>query len=153
MDLSKVWDMKTQLSYGLKAELEFCERYHRKLTKVDEHRLWDFECGKGIRYELKTDTYPLSKTPNFFMERWSVLGKDKPGGPWQALSHEADVFIYYFASDKTYFQFDDIAALVGRLDVLTKKSGMVYIPNKGWTTAGYKVKRADLEDLYDEYNW
>lgn len=151
--MSKKWSMKTQLAYGLDAEEKLCERYPTKLVKPEDHRLWDFECAKGLRYEIKTDTYSLDKTKNFFMERWSVLDKKKPGGPWQALAHGADIFIYYFASDDTYFEFNSLSSLVGRLDDLTKKSGLVYIPNQGWTTAGYKVKRQDLEDLYTEWSW
>jgi hypothetical protein len=145
--------MSIQLKYGLDAEIEFCHRYPKKLLRVEGHRKWDFDCTDGYAYELKTDTYSMHKSQNFFMERWSVLDKKKPGGPWQALENGADIFIYCFINNKTYFEFKDLPALVDRLDLLTEKQGLVYIPNKGWTTAGYKVKRDSLKDLCEEWHW
>ena len=148
----KVWSMKKQLSYGLAAEEELCHRHPKKLTKVTGHRKWDLEDVQGNRYEIKTDTYNMDKTQNFFMERWSVLDKKKPGGPWQALHHGADIFIYYFPANRTYFECKQLKTLVKRLNSLTKKSGLVYIPNSGWTTAGYKVRRDDVADLFEVWH-
>lgn len=43
--------------------------------------------------------------------------------------------------------------LIERLESLTAGKGYVYIKNRAWTTAGYKVKREDLKDLYEQYTF
>ena len=149
----KTWNMQTQLAQGRLAEADFIERCHLDLVQVPGKGLWDFDSSCGLKVELKSDTYPMEKTANFFMERWSVIEQDKPGGPWQSLEKGADTFIYLFANSNTYFQFLDLPALVDRLDVLTKDSDLVRIKNVRWTTGGFKVRRDDLKDLYQIFEW
>jgi hypothetical protein len=154
MSWNKTWDMQTQLKQGKKAEEEMAERHPSGLTVVTEHRLWDLEssCGRK-KVELKTDTYDMSKTENFFMERWSVAEKEKPGGPWQALENGANIFIYLFSKNNTYFECRDLKKLVKRLNTLTKDIKPTNIRNIKWTTQGFKVRRADLEDCFEEWEW
>lgn len=150
----KTWCMQTQLKQGKKAEEEMAERHPGKLTVVTDHRLWDLQDASGKnKVELKTDTYDLEKTENYFMERWSVLEREKPGGPWQALENGATTFIYYFSKNNTYFECKDLKKLVKRLNVLTKDLKPVMIRNVRWTTQGYKVSRADLEDCFEMWGW
>jgi hypothetical protein len=101
----------------------------------------------GQTLELKTDTYSMAQTPNFFIELWSNLDKGKKGGPWQALANGTDLWCYMFAKDKTAFLFNT-AELVAALDVLIEKYPGVSIPNQSWTTVGCKVPRSVLESYY-----
>lgn len=104
----------------------------------------------GIKVELKTDSYDMAKTKNFFLEVWSDVDKGKPGGPWQALQHGAELFCYFYSNNLTMYIFDT-QALVYYLDGLPKDYYQsVKVPNRTWTTVGYKVPREDLKHLYLE---
>jgi hypothetical protein len=151
--MSKTWSMQKQLKIGQAAEKLMMTKYPVTLSLVTGHRNWDLESSCGLRVELKTDSYPMAKTENFFMERWSVQEKDKPGGPWQAMEKGANTFLYYFSSDDTYFECRDIPALVEALNGLTNKLKPVIVKNVAWTTVGYKVPRHLLEEHFEEYGW
>lgn len=147
------FDFKTQLEVGSRGEELFLERYPTKLI-VHPHHAYDFDCERtGRKIELKTDTYNIHKTSNFFMERYSDVHKKSPGGVWQSIEKGVDTFCYYFVRHNVWFQFDDLPLLIDRLNDLTKKQGLVYIKNKGWVTAGYKIARDDLADLFDVWSW
>lgn len=153
MSTDKVYDFKTQNKVGKKGEA-FIKRVWPLPLKKLEGKGPDFLDINGDLLEIKTDTWDMEKSPNFFVEIWSVLPQgEKPGkrgGPWQALEKGSTVYIYLFISNRTYFVFRDIPKLVERLEELTKGKGYVYVRNNGYTTAGVKVKRKDLEDLYEE---
>lgn len=145
----KTFDFQAQLKVGTRGEELFLEHYPEPLEVIPIHAS-DFRVkttGKII--ELKTDTYNINKTSNFFMERWSSVYDERPGGPWQALAHRADIFCYMFVRHNIYYEFNDLPALVKRLEDLTKGKGLVYIKNQTWITGGFKVPRSELEDLYD----
>lgn len=144
----KTFDFKEQLAISDVRESEFIELYKGpKLTKSID-RKWDFDRKDGLKIELKTDTYDMSKTQNFFMERFSDIKRQSPGGPWRALEDGVDHWIYWFPSGKVYFEFKDLEDLVKVLDEVTEKHYMLNVPNKGWTTGGYKVPRDLLSKLY-----
>lgn len=151
--MTKIWNMKKQLAQGKKAEKEFMEIYPTPLTLVVDHRKWDLESECGLKVELKTDTYNMDKTENFFMERWSSIERKSPGGPWQALEKGANTFIYLFSNNCTYFECLSLISLVKKLNRLTEKQPLVYIKNAGWTTAGYKVPRQSLEEHFEVFEW
>lgn len=148
----KTFDFKEQLSVGSRGEELFLEYFPEKISIWPE-RDGDFITEGGKKIELKTDTYNMEKTDNFFIERFSDLNKKSPGSVWQAHGHGCEIFVYYFVRHNTWFVFRDIPALIERLEVLTKGKGLVYIKNKAWTTAGYKVKRSDLADLFTEFTF
>lgn len=149
----EVFCFSTQLEVGAKGERVLLERYPRKLELINEHYS-DFRVkSSGEILELKTDTYDMGKTSNFFIERYSDVIKKSPGGPWQARKKGAGIFCYMFINNNCWFEFRDLPALIKRLEELTRGKGLVYIRNKAWTTGGYKIKRADLEDLYKVYEW
>lgn len=142
------WDMKVQLEVGDRGEQLFMEKYPGKI-ELFPGREYDFTClDTGAKIELKTDTYNMTKSNNFFMERFSDVHKETPGGPWRAERDNIDIFVYYFVRHNTWFQFTDLPQLVERLNLLTTKNGLVYIKNKGWVTGGYKINRDKLADLY-----
>ena len=150
---SKVFDFKVQLAYGLQAQKDFHDIYHRPLVAADT-LAYDFKVvSTGERLELKTDDWDHEKTENFFFERYSAWERQSPGGPWQSRSKRVNVFVYYFARNGIYYQFSDIKRLCKVLDRIIRKEklGLVLIKNKGYHTAGYKVRRDLLEELYDVY--
>jgi hypothetical protein len=83
------------------------------------------------------------------MERFSVLDKESPGGPWQALEKGADIFIYWFQNSNTYYQFNNIPKLVKALDKLIVDIKPFDVLNIRYKTRGYRVQRSRLEKLFD----
>jgi hypothetical protein len=148
--MSGKWDMKTQLAVGAKGEKLLLKHWSEPVQKHPVFKGPDFVDVQDQVIELKTDTYDMEKTPNFFIERWSDFQNKKPGGPWQASEKGVHIFVYLFIQNKTWFIFRDMPALLKRLEELTDKAYAINIPNRGWTTQGYRVKRADLQDLFTE---
>ena len=149
--MSKVWGFKEQIAVGDEGQRLFLKNYHTPITEYVPHAA-DFQVvATGALVELKTDTYPMATTPNFFIERWSDIGSKKPGSVWQSVEKGVTIFCYMFIQDRTYFEFTDLPALIARLDDITAGSYLMAIRNKGWTTGGYRVKRESLRDLYKEY--
>lgn len=100
------------------------------------------------KIELKTDFYSMSKTPNFFIERYSSVEVGSPGGPWQAKAHGCKYFVYYYAGDKCGYVFlvDDLLKQLEALEAAAKLKP-TEVRNKKWTTVGYKVPRASLQPI------
>lgn len=147
------FDFNIQLTVGSRGEELFLERYPSELIVHPEHA-YDFDCVKtGAKIELKTDTYDINKTDNFFIERYSDVHKKSPGGVWQSYEKGVTIFCYYFVRNNIWFQFNDLPKLITRLNDLTANQGMIYIKNKGWVTAGFKVNRDDLSDLFDVWEF
>lgn len=117
-----------------------------ELIPIPGGRKGDFTLD-GVKVELKTDSYKLDKTENFFIERWSDVDKKKPGGPWQSKEHEAVIFVYFYSSDMVAYIFNTVK-LVKALEGIIKGLKPVNIPNIAWTTVGYKVPREALKHLY-----
>lgn len=147
------WSFKKQLQVGNKGESLFLEFYHSPINKLREYKADFIRLTDGKLVELKTDTYSMDKTPYFFIERWSDIEKKKPGSVWQSSKKGVGVFCYMFINDRTYFEFSDLPALLRELDKLTQDMYLIRIPNKGWTSGGYKVPREALKHLYKEYSF
>ncbi len=149
----KAFDFKDQLGVGDKGESLFALKYPRELAKY-EGREYDFTVkATGQKLELKTDTYSMEKSNNFFMERFSDVTSQKPGGPWRADQDKIDIFCYLFAMNNTWFEFTDMPGLVKELERIVKPRDFIYIKNKGWTTGGYKVNRKALEPFYTKHTF
>jgi hypothetical protein len=143
------FDFRSQLGIGQMGEAMFYEAHEGKLVRTDG-RKGDFVCSlSGDKYELKCDTWDMNKTPNLFIERYSDEAKGTPGGPWQALEHGARYFVYMFAPNLTYFQFET-AELVAKLEEIIPTLKPFPVQNKGYVTLGYRVPRDLLSPLYKE---
>jgi hypothetical protein len=151
--MTDVWQFDKQLKVGQQGERLLLKHWPHPVRKHAELKGPDFVDSRGVVLELKTDTYPLEKTGNCFMERWGDLHLKKPGGPWRALDQGVDVLVYLFLSDRQVFIFEDLPGLVKRLDRLTQTMYIHTIPNRAWTTGGYKVPRAALADLWRQEDW
>ncbi len=142
-------DFKSSLDKGAAGEVIFAEV--SGLLRLDgrKHDFVDKETGET--YELKTDSYDMAKTKNFFIETWSDAERRKEGGPRQALRNGSCYWVYFFVKNRTYFIFET-AALCKTLEQLYKKHAFkeVSIPNKSWTTVGLLVPRELLTTIAKE---
>lgn len=109
----------------------------------------DFLTQDGEAIELKTDRRDSRTSPNVFLEVFSNLEKQRPGGPYQAFGRGSTVYAYYFALDKRLFVYDTVK-LLKHLEA--NKYKVHRILNRGWITTGVAVPRANLEAaLVGEY--
>lgn len=111
-------------------------------------RSGDFMLGTD-KVEVKSDSYDMEKTPNFFIERYSNNTKKSDGSVWQALKHECMIFVYWYPTNKTAFVFRDIVQLMNALDAIIADLEPIYIRNPGYYTVGYKVPRELLKDYFE----
>lgn len=140
------FDFNKQLAIGNNGEELFKNLYYKlgPVKAIDKEI--DFILADGSKIELKTDTYDMSRTPNFFMES---LGNDKDmkiGGPWRALEDKIDFFVYLFIRNQTFYWFNT-KTLCQTLDdmIIKNKFSEKTIKNKGWLTKGYIVPRISLD--------
>lgn len=141
---------KASLSVGQLGEALFFEAHEGRLIRSDG-RKGDFVCAlTGNKLELKTDSYPMAKTENFFIERYSNMETQTPGGPWQAQANSCPQFAYMYVSDLTCFQFDT-NRLIEEIERLAPDLDTREIPNKGWKSFGYLVPRELLKAIYYQF--
>lgn len=140
-----VFDFKEQLTIGAAGEEAFRKLYP-KLEKADGIK-FDFAFN-GKTVELKTDTYAMNKTQNFFMEKYSSIESKKLGGPWRAAKDKVNYFVYMYSKDQKCFWFDSIK-LADFLDIYVKekKPRQSEVVNTSWTAMGYLVPRKDVAHL------
>jgi hypothetical protein len=150
----KTWDFKTQIQVGSRGEELFQEAFPTKLEVHPGHDGDFIEAETGKKVELKTDTYNMDKSPNFFIEMYSSYYEEpkKPGGPWQAQQHGCDIYCYMFVRHNTWFQFNDIPEMVNKVETL-RPAGFVFIKNRAWVTAGFKIKRDYLKDIFERWEF
>jgi len=66
----KVFNFKDQMRIGDIGEADFIKIYEKlEPIKSLKNRKIDFTLNNGKTIELKTDSYSMEKTPNFFMEK------------------------------------------------------------------------------------
>ena len=144
-----------QNEVGKSGEQLLLENYYDgKLQKLDKlSPIGDFMRPDGKIIEVKTDTYPMSRTENFFMEFYSNKEKKTLGGPWRAFDKGADVPIYLFVSDLIYFEFTALDKLVKELEsvIKTAKLKQQDVLNHKHITTGYKIPRESLSALYTRH--
>lgn len=117
----------------------------RKAQKTDG-RIFDFLVDEGKSVELKTDTYPMLKTPNFFMEQFGNIDTLALGGPWRAQKDNVDYFVYLFLTDKTFFWFEP-ESLCALLDPVIRTMKPRIIDNRTWKAQGYPIPRELCESI------
>jgi len=150
MNNGRMFHFGAQLSKGRQGEELLLAHWPCKVWRHEELKGPDFIDAQDRVIELKTDSYSLDATPNFFIERWSSVEDKKPGGPWQAAAKGCNCFVYLYASDRRWFVFESLPHLLAELNALTPDLQPVSIRNRGWTTQGYKIPRAKLAHIYRE---
>lgn len=145
-----VFDFNEQIKLGRVGERLLLKHWPDAVRRNADIKGVDFIDLHGRKIELKSDSYPMAKTPNFFFERFSSIESQSPGGPWQAVAKGATVLVYLFTKDRTWFVFEDLPRLLIELNALTRELPLKRVPNKGWVTGGYAVPRANVAHLYRE---
>lgn len=138
-------NFQADLKRGQQGELDFLQLF-TKLVGTDG-RKGDIVAPDG-KIELKTDFYPMTQTPNFFIERYSSVEVLSPGGPWQAKAHGCKYFVYYYttAGYGYIFETEDLVQQLEKLETAGKLKP-TEVRNRKWTTVGYKVKREQLKPI------
>jgi hypothetical protein len=137
---------KKSLGVGALGELLF-QQSNPSLERLDGYHGDFIDKKTGEKTELKTDTYAMAATPNFFMELYSDKHKLKEGGPWQARGHECTYYSYFYIQDLTLFTFK-VNELIIKLEELRPSLKKMDIPNKAWITQGLLVPRELLKDIW-----
>lgn len=132
-----------QFGIGKDGERDFINAYSRFQPTLSTDRRWDIILWNGAKVELKTDTYRMNESPNYFLEQFTVsYGQRKIAGPWRAKEDCADYFVYYFYKDATFFWFDP-KTLCPVIDSYLVNSPMdyKYISNGTYYALGYPIAR------------
>jgi hypothetical protein len=143
--MPKVFNFKSQNNIGLVGEKLFIEVYKSLGAAKTDGRIHDIILENNETVEVKTDTYSMEATPNFFMERVSNMNNGKPGGPWRAAEDGINHFVYLFLQDKAFFWFEP-KGLVEFLDSLIISMKPKYINNGSYATMGFAIPREALTD-------
>lgn len=145
---SKIFGFKNQLNVGDIGEKDFAVYYKELSPAKSDDRAIDFHLNTGESVELKTDTYPMVKTPNFFFETVGNTNSGKLGGPFRAKEDGVKLFVYYYLSDKQFFWFDSkkLCALIEKM-ISTNKFKIKVIKNKTWETHGYALPREEFSKI------
>lgn len=146
--MSAAHSFAKSLAIGKAGESLFLKHWPNKLTRLAGRKSDFYDEVTGNRLELKSDSYDMSKTENFFIELWSDFEKQKLGGPSQAAINKSDLYIYNFYTNRTMFVFE-VAALAAYIDQIKDSYPPSFVRNQAWTTVGIKVPRADLAHLYN----
>jgi hypothetical protein len=152
----RIFNFADQMRIGDIGEADFIRIYEKlEPKKPEKNRKIDFVLKNGKSVELKTDSYDMAKTPNFFMEKETITEKKTiSGGPWRSLDHMVDFFVYYYVKNKTFFWFEPVP-LVKWLDeyIKSEKLKPIDIRNKSgndnseFKSIGYKIPREALKDI------
>lgn len=137
------YDFQDQLKVGQKGENLLVNVTHGAIAPLDG-RTNDLKIVKtSLTIELKTDTFNMERTPNFFIERFSTDTGFEAGGPWQALEKGSDLFIYMFVVQGECFVFKT-KELVEALEPMIRNMKLTPVRNRAYNTLGYKIKRDTL---------
>ena len=139
----KVFTFQKQLGIGSAGENLFLQRY-KGSTKTDGRKS-DLTFQEKL-VELKTDTYSMERTSNFFMEHYGSIEGQKIGGPWRAAQDDVHYFVYLYIEQQAFYWFES-KPLVKFLDTYIKQLKPKTVRNKGYTTLGYAVPRAGVDHL------
>lgn len=141
-----IFIFEDSLKEGQKGEELFFDLNLDKLNRADGLK-FDFTLkATGKTVELKSDYYDMTRTDNFFIERYSDFDKKTNGGPWQSFHNSVDYYVYFYVKNKKAFIFKT-KDLVDKLNSICSELNLIFIPNKSWTTAGYKINRNLLEEV------
>lgn len=143
MPNKKEFEFDKQKKVGDRGE-KLLLKYYPKCQQ-DDGIITDFKMGDE-RVELKTDTWAMDETKNFFMEYYSDSAREKPGGPFQAEINNIDWFVYLYIKNKAFYWFRT-KELVAFLREYIKDLKYKTVKNKAWITTGYAVPREAIEHL------
>jgi hypothetical protein len=143
-----MFNFNKQLTVGKEGEDFFLKCYKFKSARKADGYKFDLWVADNLKVELKTDSYPMEKTENFFMEQYGNIEEKETsvGGPWRAKKDSIDYFVYLFLKDRTFFWFkpNNLCKLLDKISVDKKQR---LIKNSSWTTAGILIRRDEIKHL------
>lgn len=142
----KVFKFNEQLKLGQAGEEFFVDCYSSLKPVFTDGRKSDIIIQNKHKIELKTDYYEMSKTENFFIERYSDFNKKTSGGPWRTKTDRVKFFVYFYIKNKVFYWFDT-KTLILEIEKNIDKYETRLIKNKSYNTFGYLVPRVDIEDI------
>lgn len=139
----KKYEFDKQKKVGDRGEKMFLKYYPH--CKKGDGRIADFYFD-DLKVELKTDTWSMKESENFFMEYYSDIARKTLGGPFRSQEEGVEWFVYFYIKEKVFYWFR-VSVLVPFLEEYIK--GMKYksIKNKAWYSSGYTVPRSAIEHL------
>lgn len=151
--MGKDWQPKTfyfskQKKNGDKGENKFVEHYKSLNARIGDGKIIDLLINEDESVELKTDSYPMEDTKNFFIERYGNIEKAKDGSVWRSSKDKIKWFVYYYISDNTFFWFD-----VEKLKDFIDKNDTLFqtreVRNPGYSSIGFLVPRDKVKHLIE----
>jgi len=140
-----VYNFRSSLAIGKAGEATFAKHFPM-LTALNGRKSDFIDKESGELWELKTDSYDMAKTENFFIEHYSDVERGKLGGIWQSESHGTTYWCYMFSKNEVLFVFilEDLLAFMEKtlLNYQVRE-----IKNKTWVTTGFLVPRKAVEHL------
>jgi len=142
-----MFNFNTSVKIGDAGESLFLHNYPEwKKVGAGIYFPYDFINDKMETLELKTDTYGMSATPNYFMEYQSNMERETPGGIFRF--PDLTYLAYLFINDRVIFHFkrcDIINVLIerGYIDETLKAIRIPrQIKNTTHITTGWAIPRA-----------
>lgn len=145
----KTFYFSKQKKFGDKGENKFIEFYQKELkARAGDGKTIDILINENESVELKTDSYGLEDTENFFIERYGNIDKKKDGSVWRGSTDKIKWFVYYYIKDNTFFWFD-----VEKLKDFVDKNDNLFqvreVKNPGYSSMGYLVPRETVKHLVE----
>jgi hypothetical protein len=141
----KVFGFKNQLKVGNKGENYFIKCYHKLNPRKSSSKEIDIIIEDNKKVELKSDSYSMDKTPNFFLEKIGNNVSGKLGGAHRAVADGIDWFVYLYMNDKTFFWFkpEDLKNFIDSNKQLEEKR----VLNKSYHSIGVLIPRELVKHL------
>lgn len=146
----RTYRFKTQKELGIEGERQFTERYQALYNPIKSTTdlSFDFTLRTKTKCELKTDSYLMDNTPNYFMERWANGNRTKDGGPWRALNDSVPIFVYFFINNQEFhwFRTEKLIIALNEL-VINTDPALISVKSDEWNVWGYLIPRKDIENI------
>lgn len=146
METNYIHYFERQISVGEQGENNFKRDYSFLHPVKSTDLRWDFDLKSDFKVELKTDTYDMNKSLNYFLESYVesyTTDNKKIGGPWRALQDGVELFVYYFIRHGIYHWFDSrIIVEVADRFIAENEPRLVRVHNDGYAALGYLIPRS-----------
>lgn len=142
----KVFSFQKQFKKGVKGEDFFVECYKDINARRGDGKIIDLLVNENDSVELKSDSYSMERTENFFIERYGNYQKLKDGSIWRSSLDKIRYFVYCYAPDKKFYWFN-VEDFKKYMDDNLHKFEQREIKNPGYTSLGFLVPRETVKEL------
>lgn len=144
----KFFKFHDQLKKGKLGEELFIKCYPGLNPILSDDKKYDILVNENEKLELKSDSWSMSDTPNFFFEKISHNRTKTIGGVYRTSQDGIDHFVYLFVKDLTFFWFNS-HNLVQFLEWSgdDDKRRIKYVKNKDYYTIGSLFSREECKEI------